>query len=573
MSRRATFFAAVICLLVIASASIYFLPRMRKQPPPKILLIGIDGGSWDVLTELMAQGRLPHFKKLVQEGSAGYLNSFIWRELMQGTKGYFSPIVWASISTGKWPSKHGVEDFTMPLPSQMIASILPNSSQGYAYVRLPKMATAETRMLLKLKSRNGRPIKITAYFNQKPVQEIEAGKDWKDVVVNLPASLFQTENQLSFYYETDASNVGMPLVDFNYIRFYDVFGEELLDLQFLRERNSFGEGWEIKKPEGDTLVSSFHLRAKTLWDIFSQNKRRVGVVGWWETWPAVPVNGYIVSSHVGEQGARIRLLQGQWMSKIKDLVYPAEYQKEIEAKMFMPDSLNDEIRKRFYDIGNCACVGSQQDKIFRDFFWQDKLFAQISDDLMRRKGPFDLFAVYFRGTDSSGHQFLRFRDDVNAAANSDCGSCDRARLPQIVDKYYEYMDEVIGQLLQDADRNTATIIVTDHGQFLQGSQGIHQNNGFIILHGRPFRPHVISQAHVLDIAPTILYLEGLPVAQDMDGKVLVEAFHPEFLRRNPLTFRATYEDRRGQKQKPEVVNEELNRENREKLKALGYVSD
>ena len=45
-----------------------------------------------------------------------------------------------------------------------------------------------------------------------------------------------------------------------------------------------------------------------------------------------------------------------------------------------------------------------------------------------------------------------------------------------------------------------------------------------------------ANASVLDVAPTLLYLMGLPVARDMEGRILTEILDPAFARENPLTF-------------------------------------
>jgi len=46
---------------------------------------------------------------------------------------------------------------------------------------------------------------------------------------------------------------------------------------------------------------------------------------------------------------------------------------------------------------------------------------------------------------------------------------------------------------------------------------------------------------VLDVAPTLLYLMGLPVARDMEGRVLTEILEPSFARDHPVTFIPSYE--------------------------------
>ncbi len=48
-------------------------------------------------------------------------------------------------------------------------------------------------------------------------------------------------------------------------------------------------------------------------------------------------------------------------------------------------------------------------------------------------------------------------------------------------------------------------------------------------------------ARAPDLVPTVLYAAGLPVARDMDGRVLTDAFSDEVLRSNPLSVVQTYE--------------------------------
>jgi hypothetical protein len=50
-----------------------------------------------------------------------------------------------------------------------------------------------------------------------------------------------------------------------------------------------------------------------------------------------------------------------------------------------------------------------------------------------------------------------------------------------------------------------------------------------------------ATAYVVDVVPTVLFAAGLPVARDMDGRVLTDAFDDDFLRRSPLSVIQTYE--------------------------------
>ena len=43
------------------------------------------------------------------------------------------------------------------------------------------------------------------------------------------------------------------------------------------------------------LVTNSHRRTKAFWNVASDYGLRVGVVGWWLTWPVEPINGVMVS--------------------------------------------------------------------------------------------------------------------------------------------------------------------------------------------------------------------------------------------------------------------------------------
>ena len=68
----------------------------------KVMVIGLDGATWDLLKPWAAEGALPTVKKLMENGVWGTLESTI------------PPVTgpaWTSFSTGKNPGKHGVFDF------------------------------------------------------------------------------------------------------------------------------------------------------------------------------------------------------------------------------------------------------------------------------------------------------------------------------------------------------------------------------------------------------------------------------------------------------------------------------
>jgi predicted AlkP superfamily phosphohydrolase/phosphomutase len=63
----------------------------------------------------------------------------------------------------------------------------------------------------------------------------------------------------------------------------------------------------------------------------------------------------------------------------------------------------------------------------------------------------------------------------------------------------------------------------------------HQRDGILILCGPGIKKaKKITGAHIMDVAPTILYLLDLPVPKSFDGKVLTEIFEPDILKAHPI---------------------------------------
>jgi predicted AlkP superfamily phosphohydrolase/phosphomutase len=72
------------------------------QTRDRVLVIGLDGATWDVLDPWMRDGTLPHLARLRESGSWGSLRSSV------------PPITaaaWSTFMTGKRPGKHGVYHF------------------------------------------------------------------------------------------------------------------------------------------------------------------------------------------------------------------------------------------------------------------------------------------------------------------------------------------------------------------------------------------------------------------------------------------------------------------------------
>ncbi len=108
-----------------------------------------------------------------------------------------------------------------------------------------------------------------------------------------------------------------------------------------------------------------------------------------------------------------------------------------------------------------------------------------------------------------------------------------------------------------------------------GTTGHHRMNGLMLWHGPQAKAVVktgerIEGARIYDLAPTILYLMGQPVPREMDGRVLLELFTPEFRDQNRVVYDESAEGR--DEGSGEVYSDQEEAEMRQMLEALGYVT-
>ncbi|MEM7333420.1 MAG: alkaline phosphatase family protein [Chloroflexota bacterium] len=68
----------------------------------KLMVVGFDGATFDVINPLIANGRLPTIAHLLKKGAWGVLHS---------TVPPITPTAWTTVFTGKNPGKHGIFDF------------------------------------------------------------------------------------------------------------------------------------------------------------------------------------------------------------------------------------------------------------------------------------------------------------------------------------------------------------------------------------------------------------------------------------------------------------------------------
>jgi predicted AlkP superfamily phosphohydrolase/phosphomutase len=101
--------------------------------------------------------------------------------------------------------------------------------------------------------------------------------------------------------------------------------------------------------------------------------------------------------------------------------------------------------------------------------------------------------------------------------------------------------------------------------------GTHRKNGILVMKGRPFKRGVRTEgARLMDIAPTILYLMGQKIPEDMDGRVLSEALEPTFAQENAAQYAKSSGSESGEAESSSYSTDEA-AQIEARLKALGYI--
>jgi hypothetical protein len=100
-------FAIAVFLGILFFPTETTLPRFARpnkiEPFRRVILMGIDGMSPDVLYHMAEEGKLPAFRKVTEQGVSGVLHTLDTP---------FSPLVWNTIYTGEAPEHHGIMAFT-----------------------------------------------------------------------------------------------------------------------------------------------------------------------------------------------------------------------------------------------------------------------------------------------------------------------------------------------------------------------------------------------------------------------------------------------------------------------------
>jgi tetratricopeptide (TPR) repeat protein/predicted AlkP superfamily phosphohydrolase/phosphomutase len=341
-----------------------------------------------------------------------------------------------------------------------------------------------------------------------------------------------------------------------------------------------------QRSDGSMLpVTSTLRQSKALWNLLGDAGVPVAITAWWATWPAESVQGYMATDRISYQLFKDVITEeaaGDPAAEGRGKTWPPELFDDLAPLIVRPDEVIESEIARFVDLD--ALGRRDEDDRGRleelaTVLASTRTYEAIGLDLLRRQ-PRGLHAVYNESTDTAAHLFMTFRPPRRPGVDARRA----AAFGGVIDAVYREADAMVGRVLDAVGDGWTVVICSDHG-FKHGENrpatdprighgpgaDWHDRFGVLILWGPDIRAGVrVADASVLDITPTILALFGLPVGEDMDGRVLDQALEPDFLSRHPLTHIATYE--RGTTAPREVEPLMQDADLMEKLRSLGYIA-
>ena len=331
--------------------------------------------------------------------------------------------------------------------------------------------------------------------------------------------------------------------------------------------NNFVKG-STQKP-----VTGSAWYAPAIWDILGAADRSTALVGMWNTYPARPINGVMVSDYVPYGSTRDKPLAG--------LCFPDSLAEVAISLRVDPEDITDEQLSLFIPADKLQeAKESHPDEVAKlaGVFAADLTYLAINRELAKGDS-FDLFFFYLRGPDMVSHYFYKYFTPEKGNYRHTAETLEI--FGGVIEKYYEWSDKVTGEVLAWFPADRQTVILSDHGFYgprASSEKGTaeHSEWGIFLVRSPMYLPdQSFNHLELIDICPTFLALMGLPPAKDMPGYILDSGLTPDGRKRV-----TRMEEHRVDSYMPlrpadgpagerdEGVDEEI----RKQLRSLGYIN-
>ena len=425
-----------------------------QAPQKKVLILGFDGMDPQILTQLVQEGKLPHFARLIETGDFKPLATSMPPQ---------SPVAWATFITGMNPGGHGIFDFIHIDPATMIPYLSTSRAEpAEKTIRIGEwnipLSSGKVTLLRQGKAfweileEHGVPatiFRVPANFPpvETPARQI-SGMGTPDIQGTYGTFSFYTSEPSEKYGEVSGGKV-----------FHIEVADNKVQGQLFGPQNSFRNGSPSSAADFTVFLDPENPVAK----VRLQDRQLLLQEGEWSDWVSVD---FEVLPLLHSVSGICRFYLKQVRPHFKLYVTPVNINPASPAlPITTPDGYAEELAD---EIGPFYTQGIPEDtKALSDDVLTDEEFLQQANivlaeelkmfeyELQRFKAGVLFF--YVGRTDQLAHMFWRTMDSQHPAHDST--NTNRS----VIEQAYRDVDGVLGKALASLDEQTTLIVLSDHG--------------------------------------------------------------------------------------------------------------
>jgi Flp pilus assembly protein TadD len=342
-------------------------------------------------------------------------------------------------------------------------------------------------------------------------------------------------------------------------------------LDFVR----FRPGTNQKEP-----ITSDERKAPAIWNMAGWGDRTVAVFGIWATYPAEPVKGLMVSDRLftflfreatPPEGVVFPRDQDGWARSIVQQAHDAVDLPALQR--YLPWLTEGEYRSA---LQTEQPYGNPISALQRTLV-ETRVYDALAASWLEAHAP-DLTVLYIQGTDTIGHTFAPYAPPRQASVPAP----DFDRYSGVPQKYFAAIDELLGRYRDLAkQRGAVLMLASDHGftwtedrptELSSNAHATaakwHRKHGMYLLWGPGLAARNVRDqpASVLQVAPTLVSLAGLPAGRDLATPVLPGAPAPPG---ESVEYRAFYTQPKPADDT--AATRTVDEDTLARLRALGYI--
>lgn len=550
----------------------------------KLLVIGLDGATFNVIQPMIASGQLPNLAALMDQGSSGHLESTIPP---------FSPPAWASFMTGMNPGRHGIFGFVNfnPLSYTHLDSKLVTGRSLAGHTFFDILSQAGYRLAVLTVPITYPAWAINGYMVAgAPCPDTETGLAYPE---EFAAELDHRYTSLSTFWSKPNDEIVAGLYGMLERRSalaVRLINEKQLDAMVVvfgatdRAQHNF---WRYYDPDFGALLDL--PREANYDDVIPEVYRRADkAIGQLLARANDDTTVFIISDHGGGSAATHYFHTNAWLQQLGLL-----------SVRRSQDSVVSSLRRAVIAVRRR--LGGQMEQRLRSFL--PALFVEQGRALVRNVAQIDWgatkayrFPMYPpvegieinlagrqpRGCVQPGSEYEQARDQIIEESRKLIDPATRQPLVIRANKredlyqgpHADSAPDIVFTLAEDYRGGTnvhpPNVTRVDYS-LLSKVNGEHRMHGILVAAGPMIRKDAwVENARLVDMAPTILYALDVPVPEEMDGLVLDDLFLPMHQETHPVQY--AKQSKRGDIAAIESgLGSEEEEQIRQQLERLGYL--